>query len=83
MKLLRTRLLRGLLGGALFLTTIAAPTVRAQEPAAPAAPAASTSKKNYVYQYFFVGLCVALGMAVMCRPAPRETQLVKEQRDNI
>lgn len=80
MKLFRTRLLRGLLGSALFLTTIAAPLARAQEPAAPATPA---SKKNYVYQYFLVGLCVALGMAVLCRPAHRETQLVKETSDTI
>jgi len=80
MKLLRTRLLRGLLGSALFLTTIAAPLARAQEPGVPAPPA---NKKNYVYQYFLVGLCVALGMAVLCRPAYRETQLEKQQRDNI
>jgi hypothetical protein len=80
MNLFRARLLRGLLGVALFLTTIAAPLARAQEAGAPAAP---SSKKNYVYQYFLVGLCVTLGMAVMCRPAHRETQLVKETSDTI
>ena len=80
MRLFRTRLLRGLLGGALFLTTIAAPLARAQDPCVPVTP---TDKKNYVYQYFLVGLCVALGMAVLCRPAHRETQLVKETSDTI
>lgn len=80
MNLFRARLLRGLLGVALFLTTIAAPLAHAQEAGAAAAP---SSKKNYVYQYFLVGLCVALGMAVMCRPAHRETQLVKETSDTI
>lgn len=82
MKPFRARLLRSLLGCVLILTTIAAPLARAQEAGAPAA-AAPSSKKNYVYQYFLVGLCFALGMAVMCRPAHRETQLVKETSDTI
>ncbi|MBX9792134.1 MAG: hypothetical protein K2Y37_24685 [Pirellulales bacterium] len=74
MKPLRKRLLRGVLGVGIALATIGGAPALGQEAAAPAAP---PSRKSYVYQYFLVGLCVALGMALLCKPANRDTHIEK------
>ena len=74
MRLLRKPLMRGMLALGIALSTIGGGEVLGQEAMAPAVPA---GKKNYVYQYFLVGLCVALGMALLCKPANRDTHLEK------
>ncbi|MGD9646451.1 MAG: hypothetical protein AB7U73_12120 [Pirellulales bacterium] len=79
MKSLCNWLTRALLGLAIALTAIGGRLAQAQEEGGPVAP---PSDKGYVYQYFLVGLCIALGMALLCRPANRETQLEK-QSDHI
>jgi hypothetical protein len=47
--------------------------VRAQEDAASAA--AFGPEKSFVYQYFLVGLCIALGVLLLVQPRKREESI--------
>lgn len=64
------RLTRGrmYLWAALFVVLPAAAAWGAPPPATIGGP---TDSKSYVYQYMLVGLCMALGLALLCRPRQR------------
>jgi hypothetical protein len=34
--------------------------------------------KTYVLQYMFVGMCIVIALAVVCRPAKREERIPEE-----
>ncbi len=80
MKAIRNRLFRGLLGLAIALAALGGGSALAQEEGV---PLPSANKKTYVYQYFLVGLCVALGMALLCKPANRDEHIEKKHSESI
>jgi hypothetical protein len=46
---------------------------------APAPVGGSSQAKSYVYQYMLVGLCVALGLVLLCRPRKRGEEVQREK----
>jgi hypothetical protein len=61
------------LGAAVWSTIFASISLAlaAPPPFAPAAPATAGGKR-YVYQYFLVALCIALGLLLLAQPRKRE-----------
>lgn len=49
--------------------------VLAADPAAGGQAPVVTSDKRYVYQYFLVALCIALGIILICQPRNREESI--------
>ena len=50
---------------------VLAPTAAAWGAPPPATLGGETQAKSYVYQYMLVGMCVALGLAMLLRPRTR------------
>jgi hypothetical protein len=64
----------------LWALAVALPAAHAWGAPPPTIGGDATTAKSYVYQYMLVGLCVALGMVLICRPSKRteEVDRVKE-----
>lgn len=56
---------------ALVVPIVPCGRVAAQEAATPEAIAASKEEKAYVTQYALIGMCVALGLVLVCKPSKR------------
>lgn len=65
---------------ALATPLLARGSVAAQEAATPEAIAASKEEKAYVTQYALLGMCIALGLVLICKPSKR-TEKVKLDED--
>lgn len=61
----------------LWLLAIGLPAASAWCQEVPPPIGGSSQQKSYVYQYMLVGLCVALGMVLLCRPKKRSQEVEK------
>jgi hypothetical protein len=67
---LRTGLFR-LRTGLVWAAVVLVPTAAAWGAPPPPTLGGESQAKSYVYQYMLVGLCIALGMVLLCRPRKR------------